>query len=123
VDGNEAYEEGKGKGKGKSPLGSFKGWELPRLDSMLGQWDGVGIVEISGPRRVGKSVSIPNWTPRGMPNGQLLALHAVLRTLISESTATCHWLDTEGSFAPDRAKSALETLGVIVCFTSHIHSR
>lgn len=60
MDGNEAYEEGKGKGKGKSPLGSFKGWELSRLDSMLGQWDGVGIVEISGARRVGKSVSIPD---------------------------------------------------------------
>jgi len=112
MDGNEAYEEGKG--KGKSPLGPYKGWELPRLDSMLGQWDGVGVVEISGPRRVGKSVSIPDWTPREMPDEQLLALHAVLRTLISESTATCHWLDTEGSFAPDRAKSALETLGVKV---------
>jgi DNA repair protein RAD51 len=54
VNGNEAYEEG----KGKSPIGRFEGWGLPRLDHVLNEWDGVGIVEIAGPRRVGKSVSL-----------------------------------------------------------------
>jgi hypothetical protein len=53
VDGNEAYEEE----IGKSPVPRFKGWGLPRLDHVLNEWDGIGIVELSGPRRVGKSVS------------------------------------------------------------------
>jgi DNA repair protein RAD51 len=33
------------------------GWGLSGLDGIIEEWDGVGIVEISGPRRVGKSVS------------------------------------------------------------------
>lgn len=52
-DGFTAYEVGKGKGKGKEKVG----WELEGLDGIIGEWDGVGIVELSGPRRVGKSVS------------------------------------------------------------------
>jgi DNA repair protein RAD51 len=51
-DGFTAYEVGKGKGKGREKVG----WELEGLDSIIGEWDGVGIVELSGPRRVGKSV-------------------------------------------------------------------
>jgi hypothetical protein len=52
-DGHTAYEAGKGKGKGREKVG----WGLEGLDSIIGEWDGVGIVELSGPRRVGKSVS------------------------------------------------------------------
>jgi DNA repair protein RAD51 len=53
-DGYSAYEAGKGKGKGK---GKEKvGWELEGLDGIIAEWDGIGIVELSGPRRVGKSV-------------------------------------------------------------------
>ena len=44
---------GKGKGKGKEKVG----WGLEGLDGIIAEWDGVGIVELSGPRRVGKSVS------------------------------------------------------------------
>lgn len=47
------YEAGKGKGKGKEKVG----WGLEGLDGIIAEWDGVGIVELSGPRRVGKSVS------------------------------------------------------------------
>jgi DNA repair protein RAD51 len=52
-DGYTAYEVGKGKGKGKERVG----WELEGLDGIIAEWNGVGIVELSGPRRVGKSVS------------------------------------------------------------------
>jgi DNA repair protein RAD51 len=53
-DGFTAYEVGKGKGKGK---GREKvGWGLEGLDGIIAEWDGAGIVELSGPRRVGKSV-------------------------------------------------------------------
>jgi DNA repair protein RAD51 len=51
-DGFTAYEVGKGKGKGKEKVG----WGLEGLDGIISEWDGVGIVELSGPRRVGKSV-------------------------------------------------------------------
>jgi hypothetical protein len=43
-----------------------------------------------------------------------MALHATLRYLLSDLQAECQWIDTEGSFAPDRAKSILEYLGVEV---------
>jgi DNA repair protein RAD51 len=52
-DGFTAYQVGKGKGKGREKVG----WGLEGLDGIIGEWDGVGIVELSGPRRVGKSVS------------------------------------------------------------------
>ena len=35
--------------------------------------------------------------------------------LIANPESICHWLDTEGSFPPDRAKSVLESMGVQVC--------
>jgi len=31
----------------------------------------------------------------------------------------CHWLDTEGSFPPDRAKSVLESMGIQVSPTEN----
>jgi len=34
--------------------------------------------------------------------------------LIRYPESVCHWLDTEGSFPPDRAKSVLESMGVRV---------
>jgi hypothetical protein len=43
-----------------------------------------------------------------------LALHGVLRILDAQPESICHWLDTEGSFAPDRAKSVLESMGIQV---------
>jgi len=52
-DGFTAYGVGKGKGKGKEKVG----WGLEGLDGIIAEWDGVGIVELSGSRRVGKSVS------------------------------------------------------------------
>jgi hypothetical protein len=45
---------------------------------------------------------------------QLLALHAALRVLAMDELAICHWLDTEGSFPPDRAKAVLESWDVDV---------
>jgi hypothetical protein len=52
VDGNTALEEEKGKRKAiETGI-----WGLPHLDSLIAEWDEIGICEISGPRRVGKSV-------------------------------------------------------------------
>jgi len=38
----------------------------------------------------------------------------VLRILFAQEEAICHWLDTEGSFPPDRAKSVLQSMGIPV---------
>ena len=54
-DGHTVYEARKLKGKGKER--ERVGWGLEGLDGIIDEWDGVGIVELSGPRRVGKSVS------------------------------------------------------------------
>ena len=54
-DGFTVYEAEKVKGKGKER--EKVGWGLEGLDGIIDEWDGVGIVELSGPRRVGKSVS------------------------------------------------------------------
>ncbi|TYJ55899.1 hypothetical protein B9479_003422 [Cryptococcus floricola] len=73
--------------------GPWRGFGVKGLDEMVESWDGVGALEIAGPRKVGKS---------------LLALHAVLRTLADIPEASCMWLDTEGTFAPERAVKILE---------------
>ncbi|ODN84195.1 hypothetical protein L202_00194 [Cryptococcus amylolentus CBS 6039] len=73
--------------------GPWRGFGVKGLDEMVESWDGVGVLEIAGPRKVGKS---------------LLALHAVLRTLADIPEASCMWLDTEGTFAPERAVKILE---------------
>ncbi|ORX34218.1 hypothetical protein BD324DRAFT_637144 [Kockovaella imperatae] len=70
----------------------WRGWGPEELDKLLMDWDGIGILEIAGPRRAGKS---------------LLALHAALKVLVKDSQATCVWIDTSGSFDPQRAKSIL----------------
>ncbi|CAD6586258.1 MAG: hypothetical protein TREMPRED_004378, partial [Tremellales sp. Tagirdzhanova-0007] len=76
----------------------WSGFGVDGVDQLFGDpWDGVGIVEISGMRRVGKS---------------LLALHAALRGLVSDEMAICHWLDSDGSFSPKRARAILEFIGV-----------
>lgn len=38
-------------------IGPWLGFGVKGLDELLGDWDGVGILEIAGPRKVGKSVS------------------------------------------------------------------
>ncbi|WVQ62381.1 uncharacterized protein L199_000521 [Kwoniella botswanensis] len=73
--------------------GSWKGFGIVSLDELFERWDGVGVIELAGPRKVGKS---------------LLALHASLRILASDEEAMCTWVDTEGSFSPERAKMILE---------------
>lgn len=35
----------------------YAGWGVRGLDSLMGDWNGHGILEISGPQRTGKSVS------------------------------------------------------------------
>ncbi|WVQ71164.1 hypothetical protein IAR50_000689 [Cryptococcus sp. DSM 104548] len=74
--------------------GPWRGFGVKGLDEMIESWDGVGLLEIAGPRKVGKS---------------LLALHAALRILTDLSDATCMWLDTEGTFSPERAGKILQT--------------
>ncbi|WVW82102.1 hypothetical protein I302_104107 [Kwoniella bestiolae CBS 10118] len=73
--------------------GGWKGFGIDILDDMFGKWDGIGVIELAGPRKVGKS---------------LLALHASLRILASDPEAICTWIDTEGSFSPERANMILE---------------
>ncbi|KAK6905517.1 hypothetical protein L486_07128 [Kwoniella mangroviensis CBS 10435] len=80
----DAYEEVEG---------SWQRFGIDSLDELLKGWDGVGVIELAGPRKVGKS---------------LLALHASLRILASDPEAICTWIDTEGSFSPERAKMILE---------------
>ncbi|EIW72631.1 hypothetical protein TREMEDRAFT_70770 [Tremella mesenterica DSM 1558] len=74
---------------------TWTGFGVYNLDQLLDAWDGVGILEIAGPKKVGKS---------------LLALHAVLRTLKDGGKAV--WIDTDGSFSPIRAKIILESWDV-----------
>lgn len=38
-------------------IGPWLGFGVKGLDELLGDWDGVGVLEIAGPRKVGKSVS------------------------------------------------------------------
>lgn len=47
-------------------------------------------------------------------DGQLLALHAALRKLINDPTATCRWLDASGAFQPKRAAAILDQMGIEV---------
>ncbi|WVR05718.1 hypothetical protein IAU60_002742 [Kwoniella sp. DSM 27419] len=72
---------------------NWAGWGLKSLDDLMEDWDGRGVVELAGPRKVGKS---------------LLALHAVLRMLVRDRGRFCRWVDTEGSFAPERARAVLK---------------
>ncbi|OWZ70788.1 hypothetical protein AYX14_03844 [Cryptococcus neoformans] len=73
--------------------GPWLGFGVKGLDELLDDWDGVGVLEIAGPRKVGKS---------------LLALHAALNVLVENPEAICTWMDTEGTFAPERAGKVLE---------------
>ncbi|ORY20950.1 hypothetical protein BCR39DRAFT_554407 [Naematelia encephala] len=111
VFGQEGAGTGKDKVQGRDRAGQG-GWDRAGQDEVQG-WDGVGVIEIAGPKRVGKS---------------LLLLHAVLRKLVYDPIAICRWLDTEGSFSPTRAsaildswavddaRSVLERLVVVPCF-------
>ncbi|KIR56124.1 hypothetical protein I315_01189 [Cryptococcus gattii Ru294] len=74
-------------------IGPWLGFGVKGLDELLGDWDGVGILEIAGPRKVGKS---------------LLALHAALNVLVEDPQAICTWMDSEGTFTPERARKVLE---------------
>ncbi|WWD18064.1 hypothetical protein CI109_102511 [Kwoniella shandongensis] len=76
--------------------GAWKGFGVGGLDDLLEEVEGGIVLEIAGPRKVGKS---------------LLALHAALRILLSDPEAICRWIDTEGSFAPERARAILESWG------------
>ncbi|KAK8865755.1 hypothetical protein IAR55_000902 [Kwoniella newhampshirensis] len=77
----------------------WAGFGVSGLDELVEGPGGEGglILEIAGPRKVGKS---------------LLAQHAALRILASDMEASCRWIDTEGSFAPERARTILESWGV-----------
>ena len=52
MSGAKEMEEEKGKRAG------WGGFGADGLTALVGDWDGVGVVEISGQRRVGKSVSL-----------------------------------------------------------------
>lgn len=54
-DGWSVYDQRTGKGKEKESKKVV--WGLSKLDGIIDEWDWIGIVELSGPRRVGKSVS------------------------------------------------------------------
>lgn len=98
--------------------GKWPGFGIDRLDDIFGdEWDGVGILEVAGMRRVGKSVS--RLSGKASTLGfirieQLLALYASLRKMVEDETAVCRWLDMDGSFSPTRARAILESMGVVV---------
>ena len=85
-------------------------------------WDGIGIMEISGSKRVGKSVSSfslspSQWGCSGVEVSegpadilQLLALYAAIQLLVHDDTAVCRWIDTEGSFNPSRIAKIVEQM-------------
>lgn len=50
----------------------------------------------------------------GLSSRQLLALHATLRVLKEEPSATARWVDTEGAFNASRAQAVLTALGADV---------
>nr|XP_019014769.1 uncharacterized protein I206_00855 [Kwoniella pini CBS 10737]OCF53550.1 hypothetical protein I206_00855 [Kwoniella pini CBS 10737] len=75
----------------------WAGFGVRSLDDLFEGWNGFGVVEIAGPRKVGKS---------------LLAMHAALNLLRLDEEAICTWIDTEASFSPERAKQILESMGV-----------
>ncbi|WRT63960.1 uncharacterized protein IL334_000887 [Kwoniella shivajii] len=77
--------------------GGWSGFGIPGLDELFDGWNGIGLVEIAGPRKVAKS---------------LLVLHAALRVLFQDPEAYCRWIDTEGSFSPERAKAILDIWNV-----------
>ncbi|WWC86064.1 uncharacterized protein L201_000935 [Kwoniella dendrophila CBS 6074] len=77
--------------------GIWKGTGIKGVDGLFEGWDGIGLIEIASPKKVGKS---------------LLALHAALRILCSDEEVICRWIDTEGSFSPERAKLILEAFGI-----------
>ncbi|WVF70748.1 hypothetical protein IAT40_005542 [Kwoniella sp. CBS 6097] len=92
------YELEEGDEEGDDRGGSaWAGWGIGGLDELVAGWDGRGVIEIAGPKKVGKS---------------LLALHAALRCLCVNEDATCRWIDTEGSFVPERARRILKYQGV-----------
>jgi hypothetical protein len=99
-------------------------WGLGALDGIFDGWDGVGIMELAGSKRSGKSVCllIPlSQLPLKASLTQVLALHAVLMVLLEDERAKCRWLDTEGSFSPLRAQAILAALGIKVCRTLELH--
>lgn len=64
--------------------GTWTGFGMDRLDSVFGDsWDGIGVVEIGGMRRIGKSVSYAALWFSCL--GQLL-----YRILLYSSELTCH---------------------------------
>ena len=57
----------------------FERWGVGALDELLGAWDGIGVMEVSGPQRTGKSVSYPAHTDpsrrcRYQADGRVVAL-------------------------------------------------
>ena len=121
-DGAREGEEEKGKRAGWGGLGA------DGLTALVGGWDGVGILELCGQRRVGKSVRPlssrePNRAKhesKGLMGTKLIALHSALRVLVGDTNSTCQWLDTDGSFSPDRAKIILESWGIPVSHSTTI---
>ncbi|WVQ97112.1 hypothetical protein IAU59_004222 [Kwoniella sp. CBS 9459] len=95
-DDDDDDEEGEGEGQVDGESG-WAGWGVNGLNSLVAGWDGGGVIEIAGPKKVGKS---------------LLALYAALRCLSTNSYTLCRWIDTEGSFVPERARRILELQGV-----------
>ncbi|OCF38562.1 hypothetical protein I317_07672 [Kwoniella heveanensis CBS 569] len=91
-DGQDERDEDDG-----SEESAWAGWGISGLDDVVAGWNGIGVMEIAGPKKVGKS---------------LLALHATLRCLCMDETSMCRWIDTEGSFVPERAMRVLEYQGV-----------
>ncbi|OCF33329.1 hypothetical protein I316_05070 [Kwoniella heveanensis BCC8398] len=70
-DGQDERDEDDG-----SEESAWAGWGISGLDDVVAGWNGIGVMEIAGPKKVGK------------------------------------WIDTEGSFVPERAMRVLEYQGV-----------
>lgn len=80
----------------RKSLGGWSGWGIEGLDRLIGgeEWDGVGVVEVCGPKRVGKSVSrfvrymiypsafLPSWLPSFLPSIFLSFLPSIFLSLL-----------------------------------------
>jgi RAD51-like protein 3 len=83
---------------------------VAELDRLLGGFGGSRVLEISGDKGSGKSVSAANkvssiwWTESGV---KTLALNIVLRLLVEDNDSGAIWIDTTGDFSVQNAKDML----------------
>jgi RAD51-like protein 3 len=85
---------------------------VPELDHLLGGFGGRRVIEISGEKQSGKTVSSFGMilcAAADRESCQALALHVVLRHLAHHGQSHISWIDTSGDFSVDRAIQLLDS--------------